>query len=128
MRAVLELEFIGADYFAYKKFGERVNPVYERQKWQMTKPGMRPWVAQILGRDDQFGLQRQFLTPVYDYTRATTTGSRGIYLFYALRPGIYEINDRISWHRSRRYFARVDQEIVEITREEVEQWANAISE
>lgn len=129
MRAVLELEFIGADHFAYRRFGERVNPVYERRKWQMTKQGMRPWVARITGHDAHYSYAREFLQPVYDYSRATTTGARGIYLMYALCPGLYEINERISWQRHRRWFACVEgTEITEITQEELETCLNAILE
>lgn len=128
MRAVLELEFIGADHFAYKQFGERVNPSYERRKWQMTKKGMRPWVARITGHDPRYGYAREFLHPVYDYTRATTTGARGIYLMYGLRPGLYEVNERISWQNHRRWFARVEGlEMTKITREELEECLNDTS-
>lgn len=120
MLAVLKLEAIGDDYFAYRRFHERENPCYERRVWQMTKRGMRPWVACVTGLDERYGFAREFMHGVRDYTCATSTGSRGIYIYYALKPGIYEVNDRYSWNRSRRYFCRVEgTDIIEIGRDEV---------
>ena len=120
MRAVLKLEAIGDNYFAYRRFRERINPQMERHVWQMTKRGMRPWVARITGFDSRFGYHREFIDGVRDYTQSTSTGARGIFIYYALRPGLYEVNERISWHRSRRYFCRIeDTDIQEVSENEV---------
>ena len=120
MRAVLKLEAIGDNYFAYRRFRERINPQMERHVWQMTKRGMRPWVARITDLDDHYGYQREFVEGIRDYTYATSTGARGIYIYYALKPGLYEVNERISWQHSRRYFCRVvDDDIEEIPETEV---------
>ena len=123
MLAVLKLEAIGDHYFAYCKYKKRINPKYERHVWQMTKRGMRPWVARITGFDDHYEFAREFVNGQKDWSQANGIGSRGVYIYYPLRPGIYEVNDRVSWQRSRRYFIQVDGlEITEITREEVGEW------
>ena len=126
--AVLKLEIIGDNYFAYCKFAQRPNPRYERNVHQMTKKGMRPWVARITGTDPRFGLAREFLQGQKDYSQANSVGSRGVCLYFPLKDGIYEVNERITWKKARRYFIRVeDAQTIEISREEVEKWlANAI--
>jgi len=86
------------------------------------------WVARLLGLDDKWGFAREFVHGQADWSCAKMTGSRGIYVYYALLDGIYEVNERISWKHVRRYFICVkDTEINEIKREEVLQWlTNAI--
>jgi hypothetical protein len=121
MRAVLKLELIGDDYFAYRKFHKRTSMKYERNMYQFTKKGMRPWVARITGFDDHYVFAREFIRGIKDYTFANSTGSRGIFAYYPLKPGIYEVNERISWRNHRRYFIRVENtEITEISKEEIE--------
>jgi len=126
--AVLKLEVIGDNYFAYRKFAQRPSPRYERNVYQMTKKSMRPWVARITGTDPQFGLAREFLQGQKDYSQANSVGSRGIYLYFPLKDGIYEVNERLTWKRTRRYFIRVeDAQTTEISREKVGEWlANTI--
>ena len=82
----------------------------------------RPWVAKITGEDSQFGLARDFLRPVYDYTYATRKG-KNTFVYYHMAPGIYELYYPVSWKHDARYFARVDEygDIHEITREEVDE-------
>lgn len=89
----------------------------------------RPWVARITGRDARFGLRREFVRGVKDYSRANSVGSRGVYRYFFLASGVYEVNELQSWSRSRRYFLRVgaDGGKTEITREEVDAWLNADS-
>lgn len=81
-----------------------------------------PWVARLAGLDARWGFQRQFIKAVYDYTYARgKRGGRGIYLYFAMPPGLYEVYYPTSWKHDRRYFARVDDngDITEITRDEV---------
>lgn len=80
-----------------------------------------PWVARLTGTDPHWGFQRQFIKAAFDYTYARKSGGRGIYLYFALPPGIYEVYYPTSWKRERRYFARVNEagEVFEITCEEV---------
>lgn len=123
MRAVIKLEWIGDHYFAYAKYGERIDPIMEREVYVkgMARPTLRPWVARLTGLDNRYGFVREFVRGVKDYEQATGMGARGIYEYIVLSPGLYEVNERVSWQRARRYFIRVtdDAEIVEIAREEV---------
>lgn len=113
MRAVVKLEDIG--WGGTDKHG-------------VLRPGRypRPWVARLTGyqrREDRvFGqFHREFLSGQRDFTSANRSGSRGIFLYYALNPGLYEINDRVSWSSVRRYFVRVSEDgtLCEVSREEV---------
>lgn len=81
----------------------------------------RPWAARLTGLDDRWGFAREFVKGVYDYTYARKSQSRGVYLYFALAPGLYELYRPISWKHEERYFARVDEqgELHKITREEV---------
>ena len=89
----------------------------------MGRDKSNPWVARITGPDPQYGLAREFQRGYADYSAASGTGGRGIWLLYALDDGVYEVNKRLSWKHTKRYFVRVqDGDIAEITREEVERW------
>lgn len=80
----------------------------------------KPWVARLTGLDDHYGFARQFVRAYGDYSKSSGTGARGIWLHYALDDGIYEVNERMSWHHVRRYFVRVSHATVtEIPRSEV---------
>jgi hypothetical protein len=59
----------------------------------------RPWVARVTGRDGQFGLRREFLSPA-------TTEHGGTWTF-EVGDGLYEYADRNSKGAERRYFALV---------------------
>jgi hypothetical protein len=120
MLAVLELEFIGENHDAYCRLMAKqakacgVDLGYRSQ---------RPWVARITGFDPVFGLARAFVRGQIDYSRANSVGSRGVYLYFPLNDGMYEVNKHLTWAKNRRYFIRVEgMQITEITKEEVEQW------
>jgi hypothetical protein len=120
--AVLRIEFIGENYYAYKKQATIPHEATERYKGYLGCNQSRPWVKQIT-KDTQGRLMREFMNGQIDYSKANSTGSRGIFLYFYLPPGIYEVNERVSWTRVRKYFIRVERtEIQEITQEEVEQW------
>lgn len=110
MKAAMRLEEFGSAYTGWDKSG--------------------PWIAKILGRDDEFGLRREFMRFRRDYSNASSTGNRGIWRYYALEPGIYEVNRRTSWKHVERFFVQItdDAAVNEIAREDVETWLNAISE
>lgn len=104
MRAVLKLEEF--DNVGYARF--------------MGRDKSNPWVAKLLGLDDKWGFKREFMRGQRDYSCAKMTGSRGIFVYYALEDGIYEVNERVSWKHVKRYFIRVENtEIMEISRKEV---------
>ncbi len=118
MRASIGIEHIGAD------MGIREMSPNIRRLLGKIAP-VRAWVAQIVGIDPHYGYKRVFLRGKYDYTRANSVGSRGIFVFYMLESGhIYEVSDPISWKRINRYFCTVSQvgDIIQISKEEVNAW------
>lgn len=109
MKAVLELELIGDD-------AARLMP-----------PSWRPWVARLVANDDGLGFRRIFLRAAQkDYARANSIGSRGVYAYYVLGDGVYDVHRRTSWQNTRRYYLRVaNGRMTEITRQEVYKCLNA---
>lgn len=81
----------------------------------------KPWVAHLTGLDSHFGFAREFVRGVYDYTYATKSGLHGVYLYFAIPPGLYEVYWPISWKHEYRGFRRVDEfgNVHDIEREEV---------
>lgn len=59
--------------------------------------GNKPWVAKITGTDPKFGLAREFVRGVLDYSRKNKPGTRGIFTCYDLQPGVYETKGGDSW-------------------------------
>lgn len=110
MRHVVKLECIGDDQVAKSRLWQGVlrevgvsNHARSLLDW---KP-RQPWIAEIVGIDSRFGLQRIFLQGAKDYSHGNSIGSRGIYKFYSLEEGkIYEVNELQTWRRSERYFCR----------------------
>jgi len=128
MKAVLRLEIIGDDYYAHQrqkdaKGGHR----YEKYQERFGADKVHPWIARIVGLCPKYGFKREFLSGQKDYSLANSIGSRGVYEYFVLDPGIYEVHERITWKRSRRYFIRVDGcDIIEISKEDAkneENWA-----
>lgn len=122
MLAVLSLEFIGEDFEAATRAASRAA---KKVGYDLGHKSSRPWVARITGRCEKYTYAREFLRGQIDYSRANSTGSRGVFLYFVLKDGIYEVYKHLSWKRSRRYFIRVEvTTITEISREEVEEWLN----
>jgi hypothetical protein len=86
-------------------------------------PRPHPWIARLEALDRRFGFKREFVKGVYDYTYARKSGGRGIYVYFALKPGYYEVFRTVSWNErsDERYFIQVNDigEWHKITREEV---------
>jgi hypothetical protein len=121
MRALLRLEI-------YDDTAMRERDARRRR----TTPGpgrTKPWIARLDGYDPQYGFARTFVRGVRDYSHANSVGSRGVWLCYALEPGMYEVNKHASWQRTERYFIQVtnDGQYHRISLEEVTAWLNAIS-
>lgn len=95
----------------------------------MIGAGARPWVARLGGMDPQYDFTRAFMRGVRDYSRANSVGSRGVWICYALEPGVYEVYERVSWQRDTRYFIQVtsDGHYHRISLEEATACLNAIS-
>lgn len=118
--AVIKLELIGDNFFAYQRQAKERHRPTERYSEYLGKDKSRPWVAHLIGLDTQYGFKREFLKGQKDYSQANSVGSRGVYLYFPLKDGIYEVNERLTWKRARRYFIRVQNaQIVEIGRDEV---------
>lgn len=112
MRYVLKLEAIGDNQTAYlRKYLKQERPnQFGRREIQAFKFGnknLTPWVALITGLTKRGFFEREFAEGQRDYSQANSVGSRGIFIYYALKPGIYEINDRLTWKQARRYFLHV---------------------
>lgn len=125
MTYVLPLEAIGDDTVALERLwrgvlsdggvdGGRV----------MNLATRRPWVAEVTGLCPRFGLSRDFLHGKKDYRRANSKGSRGVYIYYRLKPGrVYEVNEWRGWRDLDRHFCRVEGgNRIRMTRGEVDAW------
>jgi hypothetical protein len=131
MRYVLKLEAIGDNYAARlrhlskpgaaRRYSRETFDWHAGKAYELGNKRLVPWVARLKGLDEHYGFVREFVRGQKDYTGATASGSRGIYFYYFLTPGFYEINERVTWKRAERYFARVLDEttLVRMTREEV---------
>lgn len=116
------LEAIGDDAWRKRQDARRRGVQYRPSRVRDVVPH-RPWVAAITGRCPQYGFVREFMTPTADYRDADKYGTHGVWLYYMLPTGLYEVKELISHYKERRYFARVhDLEMTEITREEVIEW------
>lgn len=128
MRAVLSLEVIGENYRHHLRAidaGKAPMP-HMRRYIEVLRYGRRelqPWVARITEHG------RAFVESPRDYSLANGIGSRGIYLYYALTPGVYEVNECVKLGRSRRYCIRVNDDgtYTEISREDVEAWLESVT-
>ena len=83
------------------------------------------WVAEITGPDPRYRWARKFVKGKKDYAKANSKGSRGVFVWYTLQSGrVYDVQARVTWRRTERYFCRVDDagEVVRMTEEEVRQW------
>lgn len=123
---MLALEYIGENHVAHAAWMQ-VQIAATGAPMAYFRTGLpKPWVARITGRDPVYGYARQFMRGQKDYSQANSIGSRGVYLYYALESGVYEVNRRVSWKRSRRYFIRVeDAQIAEIDEQEVGRWLDS---
>lgn len=81
---------------------------------------MRPWVAEIVGRDPRFGFRRRFLRPAKDHA-GDTKGRAPPDLWYFLRDGrLYEVQAHVKAAKLRRYFAAtVGGKVLEIGQEDM---------
>ena len=70
--------------------------------------GNKPWVARITGLDPKYGLKREFVQGLRDYSGSNSMGSRGIETTWLItEPGIYEYNLPRSWKSTDRDFCEV---------------------
>lgn len=101
--------------------------VYESSA-SVSRDTERPWVARITGTSTRFGLRRQFVPALTDWSGAKGSIGRlrGVVHSFPLRAGwVVEISDYVGRrHRLSRWFGRVTESgLVELAREEVVAWA-----
>jgi hypothetical protein len=78
------------------------------------------WVARLTGLDGKFGIKREFVKPVIDYSNASRSGNRGVMMYWHVENGIYET---CLGRRHERGFCRIENGwIMECTKEEAIAW------
>jgi hypothetical protein len=110
---------------------ERITP--RRSELLRTRflagPGAQnPWLAEITGRDPDYGYARDFLRADRNYAHANSRGTRGVEYCWTLTVNrVYEACYHTSHRQSHRVFLRAtpDGDVAEISRQEVETWLNA---
>jgi hypothetical protein len=121
MKAVLALEIIADNLYAARRTSDQASAKEARYGEMLGSDKARPWVARLTGICPKYGFAREFMRGQKDYSQANSIGSRGVKEYFPLDPGVYEVHERLTWKRTRRYFIRVqDTQIVEIDRDEVE--------
>lgn len=91
-------------------------------------PSQKPWVAEIVGPDKKYGLERRFIKGKIDLSKSSGNGNRGcIYRFVLDEGRIYEVSRRVAWRSKERFFcvARAG-DIKKITKEEVDEWLSKL--
>lgn len=91
----------------------------------MGKKRMRmPWVAEITGRDEKYGLKRNFLEAKWLRRDANGAQSRGVMLDFCLKPGLlYQVQSHVSWRKTDRYFCIVEGDsIMRLSENEAMEW------
>ncbi len=79
-----------------------------------------PWCARLTGLDSVYGFKREFQRGTRDYTYASgKLHPRGVRLYFAVPPGVYEVHDNLNQSRSHDYFVHVNEygDTIEISRE-----------
>lgn len=126
MKTVVRLEAIADNLYEYERL-RRAGRVTRSLPWRtqldvirFARRDLRPWLARVRSIDAAGRVDREFVRyQTKDYSQANSQGSRGVYLYYTLSDGLYEVNERTSWTRARRYFLRVENgKSSEISREE----------
>ena len=124
---VLKLEDIGnASRAKVELWGRVVEEIMPGMRRNLIGQGPTgPWCARICRDDGPCGLEREFIHPMVDYSESSGNGNRGIYRVFFLRDGVYEVYERTSWKRSRRYFIEVRDHVAhEITERAVSEYLN----
>lgn len=117
---VLKIEVFGDDVAQYHRV---VTAALPRLLARHLDPMIyrKPWVAEIIGLDKQYGFARSFLHGRKDYSLANGIGSRGVYLWYDLESSrIYEVKEQKTWRAWDRYYCRVEaNQLIRMDRDEV---------
>jgi hypothetical protein len=80
----------------------------------------RLWVAKLTGLGGKYGIEREFIDPVVDYSNANKSGNRGVMMYWHVENGVYETS---LGKRYERGFCRVENGwITRCTKEEAIKW------
>jgi len=110
MKTIFKIEAINDDFYQLVKLRKRevINHFGENVSDGLFGYIPAPyWVARITGTDPKYKYNRLFIKGRKDYSKSNSIGSRGIFIYYELDDGIYEIKERIAWTKSDRYFIKV---------------------
>jgi len=78
----------------------------------------RPWVAQII--PGTHGFERSFLRPLADFQHMNSKATRGVFFYFHLPSGFYEIYEHLTWKKDRRRFVKIEKgRITELTKQEL---------
>ena len=128
MKGIVKIEAVYDNIYQEARFYQKITNLAFPGLGDLTF-GLKKdyWVAKIIGFDPNFKYKREFIKGKKDYLKSNSKGSRGIFIYYLLESGfIYEVKN----NSKRRYFCKVndDGDIIEISKEEVDQWINEHSE
>ena len=104
MRTVIKLELV-ADNIRWANKNGAMDKNFDKWLRAWRRLGVNKsftWVKRVLPDG-----KKKTVQGVRDYSNANHNGSRGIYCYYALSTGIYEINHRYKFSSVRRYFIEV---------------------
>ena len=110
MPYVLALESIGDTFRQAKRklLSGQIKLDVSRSSHRMALLSKKaPWCAQIVGVRVDGTLKRVFVQGLKSYEFSSGTGNRGVYYWFILQDGFYEVHEHISWGKSDRYFCRV---------------------
>lgn len=109
MKTNLKIEAIGYhDNETVKFYGKMVDSA-GKGLGRMFHVKPRYWVAEIIGNHPVYKLDRMFLKYKVDYLSMNSRSSRGVYVNYILETNkVYEVSSPVSWKKTERYFAVVD--------------------
>lgn len=121
MKQVLVLEHIGRKNEQQQKLYSSIAQELAGMGDFFKIPSTKPWVAKITGTCPKFGLSREFVKGVADYSSSSGNGNRGVNFRFVIEEGeIYEYYCKTSWKRSEREFVRYkDGEKETLTKQEV---------
>ena len=101
---------------------------HQRSRTRFASPtgNRRPWVARIQGTCPKYNLERKFEWAMKDYRDASRSGRSGIYHYFFLRPGVYEIYEILNTTRTTRYFGVSDGGVfARVEKDEVMKWVGS---
>jgi hypothetical protein len=125
----LKLEWVGQNQDArnsgYARMAEYVSGGRSANHFKV--PTRKPWVSRITGYGRKYKFERIFIDGKLDYSEANGPGSRGVYLYFHLTNGLYEISSWDGWKSQDRYFCRVEgSSLTRMSLEEIEAWIENI--